>query len=770
MKTILTRRGYQINRETIDQKTIDEIKKELKVEPKTSYTNEDLSYSLFSKGKKYIILPRFYGEKKFGIAQKNIIYSKTADITFNGNMRKEQEPIVNKCIDHLKKFGGGMLSLGCGGGKCFAIGTKILMFDGNIKKVEDIVIYDKIMGIDSKVRNVLSLGTGYEEMFEILYDEKYIVNKSHILSLIVIENFDNYQKNDIIDIPIEEYLEDIKYKIYARGFRVSVEFPYIYVDAPYNVYGNFINSKIPKKYIINCREIRLKVLAGIIDLEGEEINNYIRIKVNQHKKEIIYLSRSLGYKIIYDKEYLYINKVNDNLGLIYDFQIKSIGCGKYYGFEIDGDRRFLLEDFTVVHNTVISLYIASQLKAKTLVIVTKTFLLDQWIKRAKEFTNANIGIIRQNIIKVDGYDIVIAMAQSLSMRDYDLTIFDDFKLVIIDEAHHYAAPIFSRSLQKAGANYILGLSATPIRQDGLTRVLHWYMGDTIYRQIVKINRQVIVKVFNYQSNSMLFVEKMMKCQGKMIPNNTTMISNIVKIKSRNDHLVKIINQLRKFPERKILILSHRRQHLDFIKKRIDEDIKNDIEKGVIIEGECNSYYYIGGMTSVERKNAEDMGDLLFGTFHMAEEGLDIDKLNTIILATSKKNIIQAVGRIMRKVLQRGDVRPLIIDLHDNLSIFNGQFKTRMNQYNNNKYQIENYYLKNDKIQSYQEYLKDNAEEENNDYNYIPTYESILDLQKVQELDNNMDNCEIIELDPNDENFYNEEINISLKQDFSEYAF
>ena len=71
-----------------------------------------------------------------------------------------------------------------GFGKCHAINTPILMFDGTIKMVQDIIVGDLIMGDDSTTRNVLSLARGIDEMYDIIRDNhKYTVNQAHILCL-----------------------------------------------------------------------------------------------------------------------------------------------------------------------------------------------------------------------------------------------------------------------------------------------------------------------------------------------------------------------------------------------------------------------------------------------------------------------------------------------------------------------------------------------------------------------------------------------------------
>ena len=397
--------------------------------------------------------------------------------------------------------------------------------------------------------------------------------------------------------------------------------------------------------------------------------------------------------------------------------------------------------------TVMAIYLAHKLKAKTLVVVHKTFLQDQWVERIKQFTNAKIGIIRQDKVDVEGKDIVIAMIQSLSMRDYDISIFDKFKFVIYDEAHHCASKVFSKALYKTGANYTLALSATPDRPDGLKKVMDWYLGPTIYMEKRRPNQQVLAKVFKYHTNHKLFVEKTI-FNRKTHSNKAhmpTMINNLVEIDERNNHILNIINQLRKFPERKILILSGRREHLKFLKDSVDKQIKLDIENKKMEENECKTYYYLGGMKEKERKESETNGDILFATYDMAHEGLDIDRLNTVILSTPKKNIIQSVGRIMRKILEKGDLRPIIIDFSDELSIFKKQSERRIKDYNESKYKVKLYYINKDKFISYKDYLK---EFKNFTDDEIEKYMSPEDIE-IPKLENILD-------DDNDENKVDDE--------------
>ena len=127
--------------------------------------------------------------------------------------------------------------------------------------------------------------------------------------------------------------------------------------------------------------------------------------------------------------------------------------------------------------TVMALYLISKLNIKTLIIVHKEFLMNQWIERINQFLpNAKIGKIQGQIIDIDNKHIVIGMLQSLSMKDYPDNLFDSFGFTIIDETHHIGAEVFVRSLFKVTTRYMLGLSATMTRKDGLTKVFKLFIG------------------------------------------------------------------------------------------------------------------------------------------------------------------------------------------------------------------------------------------------------------------------------------------------------
>jgi len=345
--------------------------------------------------------------------------------------------------------------------------------------------------------------------------------------------------------------------------------------------------------------------------------------------------------------------------------------------------------------TILALYLASVIKKKTLVVCHKEFLGNQWIERIEQFLpSATIGTIKQKVIDVENKDIVIASLQSIAMKDYSEDIFKDFGLVVFDEAHHLSAEVFSQCLPKTTTKRMMGLSATLTRKDGLTKVFEWYLGKPVYQ--IKRNDTdllVIVKRF-FDPDPDYSNEIKLQWNGKL--NMAKMINNICDFAPRNKVIIDtLIELLEKEPDRQILILSERRNHL--------VDLAELLKNGGIQFG-----YYVGGM-SQEELNKSAQKKVLLGTFQLAQEGMDVPTLNTLILASPVSSIEQAIGRIQRQQKSARMYQPLVIDIIDEFSMFEGQGKKRLAFYRKNKYTIQDAALEQPENTKYQ-FVKDSDEE------------------------------------------------------------
>lgn len=287
-------------------------------------------------------------------------------------------------------------------GKCLGAGTKVVMFDGRVKNVEDIEVGDQLMGDDSTPRNVLSLARGREKMFWVRQNKgiDYRVNESHIVSL-------KDKHGDTLNISIKDYnKKSDKFHSNYKGYKVGIDFPKQKLEIdPYflglwlgdgassNVgiaklrdMGLLNNRHIPHNYIQNSEKNRLKLLAGLLDSDGyynDKLHLFEIIQKDEElTKQIKYLADSLGFrvsmrtkkarnkKINYECDVYRVRIVGDleriptklprkqpkKLLAKRDFQqtrveVEYDKVDEYYGFTIDGNHLFLLEDMTVTHNT-----------------------------------------------------------------------------------------------------------------------------------------------------------------------------------------------------------------------------------------------------------------------------------------------------------------------------------------------------------------------------------------------------------------------------------
>ena len=214
--------------------------------------------------------------------------------------------------------------------------------------------------------------------------------------------------------------------------------------------------------------------------------------------------------------------------------------------------------------TVIALKLISELKKKTLVIVHKGFLVDQWIERIEQFLpDAKIGKIQGQIIDIDNKDIVIGMLQSLSMKDYPSDIFSTFGLTIVDECHHISSEVFSRSLLKIITKYCLGLSATMQRKDGLTKVFKMFLGEIIYKEKREGDDGVLVKAIEYKTNDNEFNETVYDYRGN--PAFSTMISKLCTYNRRSEFILDVLkNEMNEKKNQQIMILAHNKNLLVYL--------------------------------------------------------------------------------------------------------------------------------------------------------------------------------------------------------------
>jgi superfamily II DNA or RNA helicase len=271
-----------------------------------------------------------------------------------------------------------------------------------------------------------------------------------------------------------------------------------------------LNDKhVPQEYRANTRDVRLDVLAGLLDSDGHlSHSGYDFISALEGlADDVCFLARSLGlaaYKTPCRKvcgnngvegQYYRVSisgdcsiipcrlprkrgaaRLQKKSVLVTSIDVSPIGEGEYFGFEIDGpDHLFLLGDFTVTHNTILFCWIAAshvERGGRVLVIVHRRELVTQTVNKMRDAGLARVGVIAAGSRSDPDAPVQIASVQTLIARQKRAgsLLGDDAlppaTLVILDEAHHYVAETWGSVATHYADAKILGVTATPERGDG----------------------------------------------------------------------------------------------------------------------------------------------------------------------------------------------------------------------------------------------------------------------------------------------------------------
>lgn len=478
-----------------------------------------------------------------------------------------------------------------GGGKCLGRGTPVLMFDGTIKSVEDVVVDDVLMGPDSGPRFVKSTCRGTETLYRIVpvKGTPYVVNESHVLSVkqtkMSHRDMPCMRGGRIRNLTVREFLGESEwFRDNWKGYRVGVEFPSKGTEVPepymlglwlgdgssntfaitnadveivteirafaarYNLQirvssqegnaaytyhlsngpaaarkkkrniavawldfeGVLNNKHIPDVYKTGSRVERLEVLAGLLDSDGSLAHSgYDYISVSERlADDVCFVARSLGfaaYKRETRKECVnngvwgtyYRVSISGDVScipcrvarkkapvrrqkksvLMTGIRAEPIGVGEYFGFELEGvDRLFLLGDFTVTHNTLLTLLLPSVLEAKRPILLLPAALVEKTWRDAQMLKEHWRLATNMQIVSYE----MLGLVQSAQKLDY---IEPD--LIVADECHYlknHRAGRTRRVVRYMAAHpttKFVGVSGTVMRKSirDFAHILRWCLKD-----------------------------------------------------------------------------------------------------------------------------------------------------------------------------------------------------------------------------------------------------------------------------------------------------
>ena len=440
----------------------------------------------------------------------------------------------------------------------------------------------------------------------------------------------------------------------------SVDFPQNSIDIVLDSGINFPIQSLSKSFISKLKSFasfenpQIKLL---LSLRKPLYNTPKYLKGYEESSEFLTLPRGLKEKLF---EYLNYNlvkyKIIDNR-VFEKIETKRI-LFTLRAEQEDAIKEILKYDSSICvappgfGKTLIGAKIFEQRAVKTLIIVNKNMLLDQWISRFVDYfgyKKSDIGFLGKSQNRLNG-NIDIATMQSLNNIP---ELVENYTQVIVDECHHIPALTFEQIVKNFKGKYILGLSATPNRKDELDPILYQQLGNISYeykKPKTHTNRLLIIKTEFISSAD----------------NYAAIINELVSNEDRNRQIVKTIKEN---IDRKILLLSDRIEHLNLLENILKEE-KIDF---VSVHGSQNKKEQVENMQKVKTSS------LILATSSFFGEGIDFPHLNTIIFATPISfygRLIQYLGRI-----GRGNQECLAIDFLDSKNaMLNSTYKKRLEGY------------------------------------------------------------------------------------------
>lgn len=345
--------------------------------------------------------------------------------------------------------------------------------------------------------------------------------------------------------------------------------------------------------------------------------------------------------------------------------------------------------------TAMGCWLMGRLQVFTIIVVPTVPLMDQWVLRIKKFL-PGVGVQTlqgSNAVLDPACPVTVTTLKSLSMCNYsEKFLSHPWGLMIVDEVHKACAPRLSQCMAALpkGPRHILGLSATPSRRDGFDKFLNWAFGNVIFQIKQESPGTMVTRIKTVGLDEKVFYIN--KSLNQL--NTAKMINSLTEDHRRNDFLVKIVSAALKVG-RKIVVLSTRCEHL----KNLASSVENCVPDSKVVvftgktrvpveaeyddNGKCIKKRRFRRMTEDELSES----DVIFATYQIFREGLDIVNRDTLVTATPVVQMEQAIGRIQRPCSEKQD--PLVIDVWDYFSAFQNYGYSRNKFYKETNMTINN---------------------------------------------------------------------------------
>lgn len=262
---------------------------------------------------------------------------------------------------------------------------------------------------------------------------------------------------------------------------------------------------VPYNYKCADIETRLQIIAGLIDTDGHYSNNIYDFisKSRALAEDLAFMCKSAGLaaclraclkssqskipheyfrvcisgdidkipcRVAYKKAH---KRMLNKSVLRTGFSITPHGEGEYFGFTVDGDNRYLLDDFTVTHNCGKTIVFSKVIEDSTndgsraLILAHRGELLTQAADKIKKVTGLECALEKAESKSYKSKNLItLGSVQTLS-KEGRLHQFpsDYFKTIVVDEGHHCMSDSYQKILNYFDTAKVLGVTATPDRAD-----------------------------------------------------------------------------------------------------------------------------------------------------------------------------------------------------------------------------------------------------------------------------------------------------------------
>ncbi|MDH3325035.1 MAG: DEAD/DEAH box helicase family protein [Candidatus Peregrinibacteria bacterium] len=319
--------------------------------------------------------------------------------------------------------------------------------------------------------------------------------------------------------------------------------------------------------------------------------------------------------------------------------------------------------------TEVALKASETLKTKVAVLAHNKTVIEAWEARIpKRFPGAKIGYLMNKIYNYKDCDIVIISIPSLVRGKYSRDIMKQFGFVIIDEMHHISSETWSKSFNYLCAKYILGLSGTPYRKDGMEKIFEAYVGPVTFRTIRKYTTKVRVHLYKLEYDQPeLIVDK------KEDMNLPQILNNLATDTKRNASIVSHLENLAK-TDRQTLFFSLRVSHLIILKEMI-----------ALYYPHIKTSLYIGNEKESDDFETVKKSQWIFSTIGKGSEALNLPTLSNVSILMPKLEEYQAISRIFREKETR--IIPEIIAFYDPYFHWPKLFWTHVRFYQKEGYEL-----------------------------------------------------------------------------------